>query len=193
MIRFYRSSAWLLAAVLPLGACSDADSERTQKASATEDGTASTSGVTRAEIAASTPPEPAMQPMPAQVAIQSQPGPDGAQVDLLKVAVTGDILTVTMRCSSEDRHNTEMFRITDISVIDDATSQRLGVLKDNAGNALVSKFNKGAQPQYDYMSAQCEQKPGVIWAKFPAPPSTTKTVSINFPEVAPFDGVPVTR
>ncbi|WP_426162829.1 hypothetical protein [Sandarakinorhabdus sp. DWP1-3-1] len=149
--------------------------------------------MTRAEVAPSQPAEPAVRPMPAQVALQSQPGPDGSQVDLLKVAVTGDILTVTMRCSSEDRHNTEMFRIADISVIDDTTSQRLGVLKDNAGNALVSKFSKGPQPKYDYMSAQCEQKPGVIWAKFPAPPLTSKTVSINFPEVAPFDGVPVTR
>lgn len=149
-------------------------------------------GVTRTEVAAEDA-GPAVQPMAAMNVIQSQPGPDGAQVDLLKVAVTGDILTVTMRCSSEERINTESFRIEDISVIDDATSQRLGVLRDNAGNALVSKFNKSSSPKYDSMFASCAQKPGVIWAKFPAPPATSKTVSINFPEVAPFDGIPVTR
>lgn len=193
MMRSHRLVPLALVAGIALSACSGAGSEAEQNASSVQDTTASTGGVTRAEVAPPQTSEPFVQPMPAQVALQSQPGPDGSQVDLLKVAVTGDILTVTMRCSSEDRNNSVMFRIADISVIDDATSQRLGVLKDSAGNALVSKFNKGAQPQYDYMSAQCEQKPGVIWAKFPAPPPTTKTVSINFPEVAPFDGVPVTR
>ena len=180
--------AWLLASALGLAACSGAGSETEQAANAPD--TATPTGVTRTEVA---PPEPRVPPMVAQAAIQSQPGPGGSQVDLLKVSVTGDILTVTMRCSSEERHNSEMFRIANISVIDDTTSQRLGVLKDNTGSALVSDFNKGSQSQYDYLGADCEQKPGVIWAKFPAPPPTSTTVSINFPEVAPFDGVPVTR
>ena len=125
--------------------------------------------------------------MPAQAAIQSQPGPDGSQVDLLKVAVTGDILTVTARCSSDERINSASMKIADISVIDDATAQRISVLKDNAGNWLVSR------PTGSNMMISCETKPGVFWAKFPAPPATSKTVSINFPETAPFDGVPVTR
>lgn len=193
MTRSYRLSPLVVGAALSLSACSGAGSEVEQNASSIQETAASIGGVTRAEAPATPPSESVVQPMPAQVALQSQPGPDGSQVDLLKVAVSGDILTVTMRCSSEARNNTEMFRIADISVIDDATAQRLGVLKDNSGNALVSKFNKGSRAQYDYMSAQCEQKPGVIWAKFPAPPPTSKTVSINFPEVAPFDGVPVTR
>lgn len=190
MTGFHHHSAWLSMALLALSACSGPGGNEQAGASSVQNTTTSIGGVTRAEVA---PPEPAVQPMPAQTVIQSQPGPDGAQVDLIKVAVTGDILTVTMRCSGEDRHNSETFRVADISVIDDATAQRLGVLKDNDGNALVSKFTKGSQPQYDYLSAQCEQKPGVIWAKFPAPPPTSKTVSINFPEVAPFDGIPVTR
>jgi hypothetical protein len=36
-------------------------------------------------------------------------------------------------------------------------------------------------------------KPGIFWVKFPAPPATSKTVSLNLPKTAPFDGVPVTR
>lgn len=126
-------------------------------------------------------------PMAPQTAIQSQPGPDGSQVDLLSVKVTGDILTVTLRCSSSERINSESFKVPDISVIDDATAQRIAVLKDNEGKWLSSATSG------DYMSVDCEAKPGVIWAKFPAPPATSKTVSINLPAVAPFDGVPVTR
>lgn len=144
------------------------------------------SGVTRETVTAPQD-EPPVARMPAQVAIQSQPGPDGSQVDLMKVAVTGDILTVTLRCSSDEKINSESFDVQKISVIDDATSQRLGVLKDNAGEWMASNVGGNS------LNTDCEVKPGVIWAKFPAPPATSKTVSINLPEVGPFDGIPVTR
>lgn len=170
-----------VAAGLALAACSPGE----EQAAPEEAATASGAGVTREEVAAPEPERPAA--MPAQAAIQSQPGPAGSQVDLLKVAVTGDILTVTMRCSSDEKINSESFDVQKISVIDDATAQRIGVLKDNAGNWLASNVNG------NFLGTSCETKPGVIWAKFPAPPATSRTVSINLPEVAPFDGVPVTR
>lgn len=175
------SAAAFVAILIPLAACEVRDRSEAQNATAT---TAAVPGVTREEVA---PPEVPVTPMPAQAAIQSQPGPDGSQVDLLKVAVTGDILTITMRCSSDQRINTESFKVDDISVIDDATSQRIGVLKDNQGNWLASNVSGSG------IMAGCETKPGILWAKFPAPPASSRTVSINLPEVAPFDGVPVTR
>ncbi|WP_432769207.1 MAG: hypothetical protein HEQ22_00255 [Sphingopyxis sp.] len=147
--------------------------------------TASDTGVTREPMAT---PDPApVARMPAQAAIQSQPGPDGSQVDLLKVAVTGDILTVTLRCSSAEKYNSQSFNVEKISVIDDATSQRLGVLKDDNADWMASNVSG------NFLRTDCEVKPGIIWAKFPAPPVTSPTVSINLPEVGPFDGVPVTR
>jgi len=130
---------------------------------------------------------PAVTPMASQAAIQSQPGSDGTQVDLIKVAVTGDILTVTMRCSSDKKFNTRSFPLKDVSVIDDATAQRIAVLKDNQGNWLASKVSG------DIMFGDCTVQPGILWAKFAAPSAGAKTVSINLPEVAPFDGVPVTH
>jgi hypothetical protein len=185
MVRARSFAVLAVVAALPLVACSVAEDNPANQTMAGE--TAGTGGVTREEIKAE---EPPVQPMPPMAVIQSQPGPDGSQVDLVKVAVTGDILTVTMRCSSEDTVNSESFRVADISIIDDATSQRIGVLKDDQGKPMVSD---PSPPKGDYMGADCEKKPGVIWAKFPAPPATSKTVSINFPEVAPFDGVTVTR
>lgn len=178
----------IAAAALPLAACEvrNADETAANSPAAAEE-TASAGGVTRETMK---PPEdslPPVQQMPAQAVIQSQPGPDGSQLDLVKVAVTGDVLTVTLRCSSTEKINTEAFRLDDISVIDDATAQRIGILKDNAGNWLASR------PAGNLIMADCTIKPGVIWAKFPAPPPTSPTVSINLPGVAPFDGVPVTR
>jgi len=43
------------------------------------------------------------------------------------------------------------------------------------------------------MFGDCTVQPGILWAKFAAPSAGAKTVSINLPEVAPFDGVPVTH
>ncbi len=174
----------MAAAGIGLAGCNVSDAPASDETTA-ETATASDTGVTREPMVS---PEPApVARMPAQAAIQSQPGPDGAQVDLLKVAVTGDILTVTLRCSSEERINSEIFDVRKISIIDDATSQRIGVLKDNAGNWMASNTNNNS------LNTDCTIKPGIIWLKFPAPPATSPTVSINLPEVAPFDGIPVTR
>lgn len=176
-----RHLALMAAAGLALAGCDVSD-----KPTMPDTGETAAPGVTREPVAAPQDEAPVAK-MPAQTAIQSQPGPDGAQVDLMKVAVTGDILTVTLRCSSEEKINGEQFDVAKISVIDDATSQRLGVLKDNAGDWMASNVTGNS------LSTSCAIKPGVIWAKFPAPPATSKTVSINLPKVGPFDGIPVTR
>lgn len=189
MIRSCQLTALLLVAALPLTACSGGKDEGDARVEAAP-ASAPTMGVTRTEAPLA---ETPVQRAPAQAALQSQPGPDGAQVDLLKVAVTGDILTVTMRCSSDKSINSESFKISNISVVEDATAQRLSVLRDNTGAAMVSNFNRGSSPEYDQLGADCTTRPGVIWAKFPAPAATSPTVSINFPGIAPFDGVPVGR
>ena len=137
--------------------------------------------VIREEVAAPTPAPPPI----AAAAIQTQPGPDGSQVALNKVAVTGDIMTVTLTYSGGKC--CAYAPIDEISVIDDATSQRISVLKDNAGNWMAAPLFMNKQVRIDSSS------PAVLWFKFPAPPATTKTVSLTIPNVAPFDAVPVTR
>lgn len=177
------------AAALALGACTVQEDK--DKAAGPE--VAESGGVTREAMKSEEPEGPPVTPMPAATVIQSQPGPDGSQVDLLSVKVTGDILTVTLRCSSQEKHNRESLRVNQISVIDDATSQRIGVLKDNEGGAMVSNLSRSSNSDYDTMGVDCTSKPGVMWAKFAAPPATSKTVSINFPNIAPFDGIAVQR
>lgn len=182
MVRARSFTALALVAAFPLAACSVSEDNPANQTAASE--TAATAGVTRETVERE---EAPVVPVAPATAIQSQPGPDGSQVDLIKLAVTGDILTATFRCSSQDKINTESFRLEGISIIDDATSQRISVLKDNAGNWLASS------PSGNSIMADCEVKPGIFWAKFPAPPATSKTVSVNLPDTAPFDGVPVTR
>lgn len=177
-------AALVVVASLSLASCDQSKDRRAENVAASDG--AATGGVAREEGPLKTPPMQKMAPM---AVIQSQPGPDGSQVDLLKVAVTGDILTVTMRCSSDESINSELFRVANISIIDDATSQRMSVLKDNQGMPMVSDPTASG----DFIGTDCAIKPGIIWAKFPAPAATSKTVSINLPDVAPFDGIPISR
>lgn len=172
----------LIASTLALAACGDraaqpaADNETAEAAPAT-------SGVTREAVE----PEPAPAPPPAPAAIQTQPGPEGAQVALNRVAVTGDILTVALSFSGGECCS--YLPIEEVSVIDDATSQRIGVLKDNAGQWMAAPLYNGKEVRVE----GSKTSPSQVWFKFPAPPATSKTVSITIPKVAPFDAVPVAR
>lgn len=122
-------------------------------------------------------------------AIDSQPGPDGSTWDLTKAKVTGNLLTVQFTVRPKLNDDISYYgEVADISVVDDATSQRYGIVKDEAGQPLVSD-RSGDRLHLD----TGRDETGIVWAKFPAPPPTSNTISINFPEVGTFDGVPVTR
>ena len=140
--------------------------------------------VKREEVAA---PAPTPSPAPAQTAIQTQPGSDGTQVVLNRVAVTGDVLTVQLTYTGKG--GVQRIKPEQVSIIDDATAQQIGILKDNAGKWLASPLDGDG----DELAINMWESPAVVWFKFPAPPPSSRTVSINIPEVAPFDGVTVSR
>lgn len=167
-----------------LAGCSSRDEADNRTASTEAASSNDATGVTRQVVE-----EPAATPAPAPAApvLQTQPGPKGSQVTLNRVAVTGDVLTVSMTFVGGDCCT--YIKINELSVIDDATSQRLGVLKDNAGNPMAAPLynDDGKELRID------ATKPAVVWAKFPAPPATSRTVSIAIPQVGPFDAVPIAR
>jgi hypothetical protein len=137
-------------------------------------------------VAAQTAPPPAAAPIATQI------GPKGSQWDLSRIAVTGNVLTVQFNVRTGDEHLwNPSLPLSDVSVVDDATSQRYSPLQDNSGKPMAAPLNT----QNDKMLKLDikKQSNGVIWLKFPAPPATSRTVSINIPEVAPFDGVAIQR
>lgn len=134
--------------------------------------------------------QPAAPPPAPAAPIATQPGPNGSEWDLVKVAVTGNMLTVQFNVRTGEKSLLRHFRLDEISFVDDATSQRYGVLRDDSGKSMASPLssdNKSLLPSIGSGSN------GVVWLKFPAPPATSPTISINFPEVAPFDGVAIKR
>lgn len=137
-----------------------------------------------------TPAAPAAAPV---AAIATGSGPEGTQVSLVKARVTGNVLTVELSYRTPDQGtswDSYYFDVAQVSVIDDTTSQRYGVLRDNTEAWMASPLDSDAKR----IRIQTNNgKPSVVWFKFPAPPATSQTVSINIPEVSPFDGVTVQR
>lgn len=137
------------------------------------------------------PPDQTTSPA-ASAPIATQPGPKGSQWDLSKVAVTGNVLTVqfNVRTGDDNLWNPSL-PLSDVSIVDDATSQRYSPLQDSSGKPMAAPLNTVNDKKLKLDIKK--NSTGVIWVKFPAPPATSQTVSINIPEVAPFDGVAIQR
>jgi hypothetical protein len=131
-------------------------------------------------------------PGPAATTIQTNTGPDGTQVDLTRVRVTGNVLTVELSYRPAGNDTEWVYLDADeVSVIDDATSQRYGILRDDSNQWMAAPLQSASG---DRLSLRLRDgRPGIIWFKFPAPPAGSSTVSINIPNVSPFDGVAVQR
>lgn len=178
----------VLGSVLLLASCSD-EPENDPPAAETAQSTApAQESVNRAEASPS-----AATPAPAPVAaIQTQAGPGGTQVSLVRAQVTGDVLTVQLSYQPADEsYDSHDLQLEQVSVIDDTTAQRYGVLRD-----AQNRWQASPIPSNNADVARVlvnDGRPSVAWFKFPAPPATSRTVSINIPEVGPFDGVTVQR
>lgn len=136
--------------------------------------------------------DPAASAPAPTAAIQTQPGSDGLQVALTRAAVTGDVLTVQLSYTkTTPGSGGQRLTIEDVNVVDDATAQRYGVLRDATGRWQASPLETPTGDHISFGLSPGENE--VVWFKFPAPPATSSTVSINIPNVGPFDGVTVTR
>jgi hypothetical protein len=131
--------------------------------------------------------------------IATRPGSGGLEVDLTSVAVSGDIVTVTLLyrnlTDSYVNHIDVNFPIEKVNITDDATSRRYGVLKDQAGQYMASPLSDDDKSIHFRVKPQKEY-PGsyeVAWFKFPAPPPEAQTISINVPKVGPFENISIKR
>lgn len=71
----------------------------------------------------------------------------------------------------------------DIYFIDPAENKKYAFLTDTEGNRIIDVFYGSVPPGEQRLS----------WAKFPAPPPTSTTISLNVPKFAPFEDVPIAQ
>ncbi|WP_133271525.1 phosphoribosylglycinamide synthetase [Hymenobacter radiodurans] len=144
-----------------------------------------TAGVERAE---------AVAPAPAAAALSTQPGPKGTQVALTKARVVGDILNVELQYTlpAASNSNSEFLHtdIDQINYIDDATSRKYNILKDQQGAWMAMPTNSSGK---SLDIAARKAGPSIVTLKFPAPPAESPTISLSVPEVGSFDGIAVQR
>jgi hypothetical protein len=123
--------------------------------------------------------------------IATRQGPNGLEVDLTRIGFTGDLMTIEMRVRNPASKQVtfEGFRLEEVSVIDDATSRRYGVVKDQSNKYMASPSRGGYIKSHDIDGGGYS----LMWFKFPAPPPSTQTISITIPTVNPFDGISLQR
>lgn len=140
------------------------------------------------------PAAPQQQPDPAAQAIQSKPFGQGT-LALTKVKVVGQILNVEfMYIPPKNENGSYKFtnehsgKITDFAYVDEATSKRISLLQDESG-----KYMTDPAAGVSNTIGLTGNSPKIIALKFPAPPETSPTITIDFPGAGSFDSVPVGR
>ncbi len=117
----------------------------------------------------------------------SQPGPKATTWALTEVSVDGDVLTAHFRVRSPTgKRASTWLPIERIHMIDDAGAISYRLLLGEDGQHLASAAHSN--------SLRIEAGHDTpVWMKFPAPPTSSQTVSITLPKVGTFDGVPIDR
>ena len=140
------------------------------------------------------PAAPQQQQDPAAQAIQSKPFGQGT-LALTKVKVVGQILNVEFMYIPPKNEkgdykftNEHSGKLTDFAYIDEATSKRISLLQDESG-----KYMTDPAAGVSNTISLAGSTPKVIALKFPAPPETSTTITIDFPGAGSFDSVPVSR
>ena len=141
------------------------------------------------------PAAPQQQQDPAAQAIQSKLFGDGGTLALTKVKVVGQILNVEFMFIPAKNENggykytsARTGKVADFAYIDESTSKRISLLQDGSGKYMTD-------PAADVSNtiSLAGSAPKVIALKFPAPPETSPTITIDFPGAGSFDSVPVGR
>ena len=140
------------------------------------------------------PAAPQQQQDPAAQAIQSKPFGQGT-LALTKAKVVGQILNVEfMYIPPKNERGDYKFtnehsgKITDFAYVDEATSKRISLLQDESG-----KYMTDPAAGVSNTIGLTGNSPKIIALKFPAPPETAPTITIDFPGAGSFDSVPVSR
>lgn len=170
-------------------------------------GTAAGSGASRtgcARAAAGSPPASGESLIREPVAAQSQPVQaiqtktfGEFTIHLTKTKVVGQILNVEFIAVPPKDANGEYkgvsggyFPLKDFHYIDETTSKKVTLLQDESGKYMANPLSGVTE---DLRLEGHRRSPQALTLKFPAPPATSPTITIDFPKIGSFDSVPVSR
>lgn len=131
----------------------------------------------------------------AEQAIQTKMLSNGV-IHLMKAKVVGAILHVEFVVvppkksdGSYEYLSSSTHELKNFDYIDEITSKKVTLLQDESGKYMADPLGYSGGT----MHISSVSKPQTISLKFPAPPETSPTITIDFPGVGAFDSVPVSR
>ncbi len=125
--------------------------------------------------------------------LQTQYGPDGIEVDLIRCKVSDKVLSVAflVRSTAEDASVTVDLNVDEVHYV--ANNKKYQVLKDDKGKWLSGPKNRNDGSTHLYMASPKKSDSKIVWYKFPAPPEEVTKIQINLDGISPFDDVEVQR
>ncbi|PAT41723.1 phosphoribosylglycinamide synthetase [Vandammella animalimorsus] len=130
----------------------------------------------------------------AEQAIQTKALGNGS-IHLMKAKVVGAILHVEFVAvppkkadGSYSSFSISTHKLKNFDYIDETTSKKVTLLQDEDGKYMADPLS-GTGGELLVSGSQ----PKTLSLKFPAPPETSPTITIDFPGVGAFDSVPVSR
>lgn len=126
----------------------------------------------------------------AEVASIQKKTVDDKEILLTKAKVVGSILSVEFQVNTPEGKLVDfMFPLNEVNYIDDALAKKNGLLKDDAGVYMANPLSSNKE----FILLRGKATHYLVSMKFPAPPTESKTVSINIPKFGSFDEVPISR
>ncbi|WP_107688337.1 phosphoribosylglycinamide synthetase [Neisseria wadsworthii] len=121
-------------------------------------------------------------------------------IHLVKAKATGKILSVEFIAEPPKKPDGEYEFVAngitanaaDFYYIDEFTSKKVHLLQDESGKYMASPLEQRADGEAIKV-LNLVSHPQTVSLKFPAPPETSPTVTIEFPGIGSFDSVPVQR
>jgi hypothetical protein len=112
----------------------------------------------------------------------------GVTADITEFKRKGNTLTVRVRLHNDGTKEVNgAVNFEKCYLLDAGAGKKYEVLTDNDKNS-IAPTNYGNHEWHEHIPAGQSQ---LIWMKFPAPPATTKSVTLNIENIPPFDDLTI--
>ncbi len=134
-------------------------------------------------------PAPATPAAPSGTSLASQETNwPGVTAEVTEFRRKGNTLTAKVRLTNKGAKVLPEIIWKEVSLLDTAGGKKYEVLKDEKGGYIASNKQGWDDRWSDWIDANQSQ---IVWMKFPAPPATVKTISLQLPKMPPFDDLTI--
>lgn len=110
-------------------------------------------------------------------------------VDLTEFKRKGNTLTAKLKLRNTGTAPAKYdMTFKSVYLLDTTAAKKYEVLKDDQGTYIASVMPSWPERNYGEIAVGGSIN---LWMKFPAPPSDVKAVTLNIPEAAPFEDIPI--